>query len=324
MSQPVAAILGTRYQDFSLEEAALGPLGVRLVSGDGASAAEILAVADGADVVLAGSRPVFTAEVVEGLARLGVRGIVRIGIGTDSIDLSAARRHGLAVARVSDYGTEAVAVHAVAMVLAQLRRLVEADHTVRTGQWGVAGLRPLAQPSSLTAGVVGFGRIGRQVTAYLRAFGMAVCAYDEYVDVPPGAGVDAATLDQLLERSDVVTLHAPGSADGRPLLGADELARMRPGSVLVNTARGSLVDLSALAAGLAAGRPARAALDVFPTEPPDLSALDAVLDRVLLSPHMAWYTEESEVDMRRKAAAEAARMLQGEALRDPVVEAGSP
>jgi phosphoglycerate dehydrogenase-like enzyme len=324
VSQPVAAILGTRYQDFSLEEEALGPLGVRLVSGDGASPADILAVAEGADVVLAASQPMFTAEVVEGLARLGVRGIVRLGVGTDSVDLPAARRHGLAVARVSDYGTEAVAVHAVAMALAQLRRLVEADRTVRTGHWGMAGLRPLVQPSGLTAGVVGFGRIGRQAASYLRGFGMTICAYDEYVDVPPDSGADPVTLDQLLERSDVVTLHAPGSADGRPLLGVDELARMRPGSVLVNTARGSLIDVPALATGLAAGRPARAALDVFPTEPPDLSALDAVLDQVLLSPHMAWYTEESEVDMRRKAAAEAARILRGEPLRDPVVESGGP
>lgn len=322
MSQPVAVILGTRYQDFALEEEALGPLGVRLVAGDGASAADILAVAEGADVVLASSQPVFTADVIKGLARLGVRGIVRYGVGTDSVDLSAARRHGLAVARVSDYGTEAVAVHAVAMALAQLRRLAEADRTVRTGKWGMADLRPLSQPSGLTAGIVGFGRIGRQAAAYLRGFGMTICAYDEYVDVAPDSGADPVTLDQLLERSDVVTLHAPGSADGRALLGADELARMRPGSVLVNTARGSLIDVQALAAGLAAGRPARAALDVFPTEPPDLSSLDPVLDHVLLSPHMAWYTEESEVDLRRKAADEAARMLRGEPLRDPVVETG--
>ncbi len=331
MAQPVVAILGTRYADFSVEEHALGPVGARLVAGDGGSPDDIVAVAAGADVVLAGSRPRFTADVV---ARLGegagvdgrLRGIVRYGIGTDSIDLDAARRHGVAVARVSDYGTEAVAVHAVSLVLAQLRRLVDADRALRSGQWGVAGLRPLHQPSGLVAGVVGFGRIGRQVAHYLRAFGMLVCCYDAYVDVAAEADVDAVTLDELLQRSDVVTLHAPGNADGSPLLGPDELARMRPGSVLVNTARGSLVGLEALAAALAAGRPARAALDVFPSEPPEVSALESVLagvqDRVLLTPHMAWYTEESELDMRRKAAAEAARLLRGEPLRDPVVEIG--
>jgi D-3-phosphoglycerate dehydrogenase len=117
-------------------------------------------------------------------------------------------------------------------------------------------------------------------------------------------------------------LHAPGRGDGRPLLDAAALARMRPGSVLVNTARGSLIDLPALAAALREGRPGRAALDVYPQEPPDLAALAGVADRVLLTPHMAWYTVESETDLRRKAAAEAARMLRGEPLADPVVEVG--
>lgn len=323
MAQPVVAILGTRYADFAHEHEALDPLGARLVSGDGGSAAAILDVAGEADVVLAGSRPQFTGDVVAGLSARGVvRGIVRYGVGTDSIDLDAAGRHGLAVARVSDYGTEAVATHTVAMALAQLRRLVEADRAVRNGGWGVAGLRPLHAPSGLTAGVVGLGRIGLLVARHLAAFGMTVLGHDPLVeDAPEATGVPLA---ELLARSDVVTLHAPGRPDGAPLLGPAEIDSMRPGSVLVNTARGSLIDLPALAAGLAAGRPGRAALDVFPAEPPDPDDLAQVLgqmaDRVLLSPHAAWYTEESEVDMRRKAAAEAARLLRGEPLRDPVVD----
>lgn len=317
MPQQTVAILGTRYPDFAIEQEVLGPLGVSLVSGDGESAAAIVEVARDAVVVLAGSRPRFDADVME---RLSCRGIVRYGIGTDSIDLDAARRHGIAVARVSDYGTEAVAFHAVSLALAQLRGLAEADRGVRSGTWGIASLRPLHQPSGLTAGVVGYGRIGRRAAQYLRGMGMRVVAHDAYSDVPAQDGVEAVDLDHLLETSHVVSLHAPGNQDGSPLLDADRLARMRPGSVLVNTARGSLVDLKALVEGLRAGRPARAALDVFPQEPPDLSALEDVAERVLLTPHMAWYTEESETDMRRKAAAEAARLLRGEPLADPVVE----
>ena len=317
MPQETVAILGTRYPDFAIEQEVLGPLGVSLVSGDGESAAAIVEVAQDAVVVLAGSRPRFDADVME---RLSCRGIVRYGIGTDSIDLAAARRHGIAVARVSDYGTEAVAFHAVSLALAQLRGLAEADRGVRSGTWGIASLRPLHQPSGLTAGVVGYGRIGRRAAQYLRGMGMRVVAHDAYSEVPAQDGVEAVDLDHLLETSDVVSLHAPGNQDGSPLLDADRLARMRPGSVLVNTARGSLVDLKALVAGLRTGRPARAALDVFPQEPPDLSTLEDVAERVLLTPHMAWYTEESETDMRRKAAAETARLLRGEPLADPVVE----
>jgi D-3-phosphoglycerate dehydrogenase len=317
VSSRKVAVLGTRYVDLGVEEEVLGPLGVTLVTGDGGTAEEILDVAGDADVVLAGSRPRFDARVIEGLR---CRGIVRYGIGVDTIDLEAARARGIAVARVSDYGTEAVAFHAVACAMALFRRLPEADRTVREGGWGVAGLRPLHLPSASTAGVVGYGRIGRQVASYLRGLGFSVCAHDEYVDVPPGDGVAAVPLATLLESSDLVFLHAPGDPSGRPLLGADELAGMKPGSVLVNTARGSLVDLPALLDGLAAGRPAYAALDVYPAEPVDASVFTPVADRVLLTPHMAWYTEESEADMRRKAADEAARLLRGEPLRDPVVD----
>lgn len=321
MTQRVVAVLGTRYEDLAIEQEVLGPLAAELVLAEGASADEIVAAADRAEVVLAASGPIFDADVLTRLARSGaLRGIVRYGVGTDSVDLEAARRHGIAVARVSDYGTEAVAFSAVTSAMALLRRLPEADRSVREGRWGVDAVRPLHLPSTLTAGVVGYGRIGRQAARYLLGLGFTVCAHDEFASVPDGDGVVAVTLDELLARSDVVSLHVPGRPDGRALLDAERLARMRPGSVLVNTARGSLVDLPALLAGLAAGRPARAALDVYPHEPPDPALFAEVADRVLLSPHMAWYTEESERDLRRKAADEAARLLRGEPLRDPVVE----
>lgn len=314
------AVLGTRYADLAIEEEILGPLGVELVLGDGESPEAILAVAADAEVVLAGSRPRFDAAVLRGLR---CRGIVRYGIGVDSIDLDAARGRGIAVARVSDYGTEAVAFHAVAAAMALLRRLPDADRSVREGRWGVADLRPLRLPSASVAGVVGYGRIGQQVARYLRGLGFTVCAHDPYAEVSPDDGVSPVSLQELLDRSDVVLLHAPGNPSGLHLIGAPELARMKPGSVLVNTSRGSLVDLDALVAALLGGRPGRAALDVFPTEPVDATVFDAVADRVLLSPHVAWYTEESEADMRRKAAQEAARMLRGEPLREPVVEGGA-
>lgn len=309
------AILGTRYEDFRIEVEVLAPVDALLVSGDGGSPAAIWEVAGDASVILAGSRPRFSGDVLE---RLPCRGIVRYGVGTDSIDLDAARRRGIQVARVSDYGTEAVAFHAVSMALAQLRRLTEADRAVRAGGWGFAGLRPMHEPGQLTAGIVGYGRIGRRVASHLRGLGMRVCACDPYADPAGGCGTQMLDLVDLLRESDLVLLHAPGNADGKPLLDAAALEQMRAGSVLVNTARGSLIDLPALVAGLRRGRPGRAALDVYPDEPPVLSAFDGVADRILMTPHMAWYTEESESDLRRKAAAEAVRMIRGEPLADPV------
>lgn len=320
MPDRTVAVLGTRYPDLRVEEEVLGPLGVTLRTSLGEDAEAILDAAEGAEVIMAGSAPRFDRAVIE---RLSCRGIVRYGIGTDSIDLEAAREHGLWVARVTDYGTEAVAVHAVAMALAGSRRLVAADAHVQSGGWGFADLRPLHLPSASTAGVVGYGRIGRYVAGLLAGLGFPVLAHDPFL--PAGSQMDDGVtqvdgLPELLGRSDLVTLHVPGNPDGSPVLGADELAACRPGSVLVNTARGSLIDQAALIVALERGRPGLAALDVFDREPLEPSTFAAVSDRVILTPHMAWYSEESEHDLRVKASEEVARLLRDERPRDVVVD----
>ena len=317
MPDRIVAVLGTRYPDLAVEESVLGPLGVTLRSSPAGSADELLEAADGAEVILCGSAPKFTRDVI---AKLGCRGIVRYGIGVDSVDLDAAREYGIWVARVTDYGTEAVATHAVAMGLAASRRLTAANRHVQAGGWGFADLRPLHLPSASTAGVVGYGRIGRYAATLLRGLGFSVIAHDPFVTSSDDGTSMTASLDELLERSDLVTLHVPGNADGTPLIGAGELAACKPGSVLVNTARGTLIDREALVEALGRGRPAVAALDVFDHEPVDASLFAAVADRVILTPHMAWYSEESEHDLRTKASQEAARLLRDERPTDVVVD----
>jgi D-3-phosphoglycerate dehydrogenase / 2-oxoglutarate reductase len=309
------AILGTRYPDLSIEREALEHFGVELRVADGADRDEILATASDAELILAGSRPRFDASTITGLR---CRAIVRYGVGVDSIDLEAAAAAGLWVVRVSDYGVEPVAHHAVTLALAGTRRLIEADRRVKDGFWGFGALRPLRLPSALTAGVVGFGRIGRRVATHLTALGFRMLAHDPFVSIP-GELAEAVDLPQLLERADVVTLHAPGLPDRRAVLDGDALGRMKPGAVLVNTGRGTLIDERALVRGLEEGRPGLAALDVYETEPPDVSRFEKVIDRVILTPHMAWYTEESELDMRRQTVAEAVRLLRGEDPLDAVV-----
>ncbi|MBX5441993.1 MAG: C-terminal binding protein [Solirubrobacteraceae bacterium] len=311
------AVLGTRYADLSVEEAVWDGLGVEAVRGWGGDDDEIVAVAGDADVIIAGSAPRFGADV---LARLSCRGIVRAGVGVETIDLAAARAQGIWVARVPDAGTEAVALHALTLALAGLRRLGEADRHVRAGGWGLGGLRPLRLPSSLTAGVVGYGRIGRRTAELLSAVGFRVVAHDPHVPEDPADPVARVPLEELLRTCDVVSLHVPPPGGGRPLLGAEELALLGEETVLVNTARGALVDQDALVASLRAGRPRVAALDVHATEPPAIDALAPVLDRLILTPHMGWYTEESEELMRRRSAEEAVRLLRGERPREVVVE----
>lgn len=317
MGGQVVAVLGTRYPDLSVEEGILGPLGVRIVSGDGGDADAIVAVAAEADLLMLGSRPRITDEV---LARLRCHGIVRYGIGVDSVDLEAARRRGIWVSRVSTYGTEAVAVHALALAMAGFRRIVASDRWVRGGSWGFDHLRPLHLPSASTAGVVGYGRIGRYMAGLLSGVGFRVLVHDPYVtEVEPGHEL-VEDLGALIAASDVVSLHVPGSADGSPLIGAELLALARPGSVLVNTARGSLIDPDALVAALAKGAPGVAALDVFPKEPVDVSVFASVADRMIMTPHTSWYSEESEHDLRVKASHAAAALLRGERPDEVVVD----
>lgn len=311
-SRPKVAVLGTRFDDFDVERDVLGEVDV--VSGPGRDRSEVLEVATGADVILAGAAPRFDAET---LRELGCPAIVRLGVGVDTVDLDAARQLGMWVSYVPDYGTEAVALHAVTLILSAVRRLPMADRHIRTGSWGFGHLRPLHLPASLMVGVVGYGRIGRRVAAMLGGVGFErflIC--DPLVEEVAEGTVYG--LEELLSRADVVTLHAPPPAAGH-LLGAGALSSMRPGSVLVNTARGALVDTTALVAALGSGRPAVAALDVFENEPPDASLFEPVADRLILTPHMSWYTEETELELRRQGAAEARRILNGDTPLHPVV-----
>ena len=317
-SELQVAILGTRFSDFGIERSVLEPIGARITDGSGDDRTSIIEQGGGADVILAGSGPKFDAQTLEALT---CKGIVRYGVGTESIDLEAAKRLGIWVARVADYGTEAVATHAVALALAAVRRLREADLRIRSGNWGFAQLRPLHLPSAMTVGVVGAGRIGRHAAGQFVGLGFKVLTYDiiEPIQMIPGVQF-ISSLDGLIAQSDVLSLHLPAAPGGSPLFDGAMLDKLKPGSIIVNTSRGTLIEPSALAQGLSVGKPAFAALDVFATEPPNLAVFDGVEDQLLLSPHMAWYTEESEADLRFKAAHEARRLLLGEQPNEIVVE----
>jgi len=294
----------------------LDPWGILVVRADGSDLESVLSMA-AVDVIIAGSRPRFDRGVLE---RLGVRAIVRAGIGVDAVDVATAASLGIQVSNVPDYGTESVAQHAVALALAGSRRLIEADRLVRDGSWGFADLGPMHLPSGQTAGVLGQGRIGRRVAALFGDIGFGrVIGHDPYNEAD---AVEQVSFEDLLSHSDILSVHVPGGAD--PILGASEFARMKAGSVLVNTARGSLIDEAALRQALLEERPRVACLDVFQQEPPDIAQFDGVEHRMIFSPHQAWYTEESQADLRTKAAEEALRIISGQPRNYPVNDPETP
>jgi D-3-phosphoglycerate dehydrogenase len=235
--------------------------------------------------------------------------VARYGIGVDNVDLAAAARRGVIVTNVPDYSVEEVAVHALGLLLSLVRRLHEASRLVAGGGWGLDGLRPIRRLSTQRVGLVGFGRIARQLAGYVTALGAEVVVHDPFIQ--PGPGIPPlVTLDDLLAGCDVVSLHAPLTPRTQGLIGAAELAAMKPDAVLINTARGGLVDIDALVGALRAGQIRAAALDVLDREPP-AGRLPADLPNLLVTPHMAYYSEESIAESQRKAATQIIKVLTG-------------
>lgn len=250
------------------------------------------ALADAAALVVRSETQVSAELMAAGPA---LRIVARAGIGTDNIDMDEATRRGIAVLTAPGANSTSAAEHTFALLLALARRIPWAAQSVAQGEWERKAFEG-AELRGKTLGLVGLGRIGTQVASFGRAFGMAVIAHDPYVGAAHALqlGVELLPLEELLARADVVSLHLGLTDDTRHLLDASRLAMMKEGALLVNTARGALIDDVALARGLARGRPAGAALDVFEPEPlPPTSPLRG-LSNVVLTPHLAASTPEAQ------------------------------
>lgn len=298
------------YSSYDQEQAILKRAGasfeMRPARGNEDAAAEAVR---GADVVLVRESPV-TRRVLE--AAQGCKAVIRYGIGVDNVDLVAARELRIPVANVPDYGIDEVSTQTVALLLSLVRRLPRHDAAVRAGRWSTGVMEPMYRLRGRTLGLVGYGRIARTTHAMLAGFGFGqVLVHDPAVAQLP-EGVQAASVDRICQEADVIALHAPLTAETHHLIDARRLALMRPTAVLVNTARGGLVDIDALHEALAQGRIHGAGLDVFETEPPDATHPLFGLPNVVVTNHIGWYSEESMRELQRKAAEEAARVLAGE------------
>lgn len=268
---------------------------------------EVLDTARDADAILNTYLP-WTAESIAQLERCQI--IARYGIGFDNVDIEAARDAGIVVTNVPDYSVEEVATHALALILAALRKVVAADASVRSGQWTVDHFRPIRRLSTLTVGLVGFGRIARRIAAPLQAFGAGIIAHDPYLeagsDMPP-----LLSLEAVLKQADIVSLHVPLTEETRGLIGQDALAAVKQGAILVNTSRGPLVEFDALRHALETGKLSAAALDVFDIEPVDPSRI-AGIPNLIATPHMAYYSEEALQESQQKAATQVIKVLTGQ------------
>jgi D-3-phosphoglycerate dehydrogenase len=251
-------------------------------------------------------------RVFEALPRLQV--VVRYGVGYDGVDLAAATDHGVQVANVPDYGTDEVANHAVALLLALARKLTRLDRQTRSGRWDVFRVGQITRLAGRTVGLLGCGRIGSSVARKMAGFDVHLMACDPYISAFP-PGVLPVSLERLLAEADYLSVHCPLTAETRHLLDAARLAQLPPTAVLINTARGGIVDTAALVEALQSGALAGAGLDVLEDEPIDPRSPLLTMEQVIVTPHAAWYSEEGRSDLKRKAAEEAVRVLRGERAR---------
>jgi phosphoglycerate dehydrogenase-like enzyme len=274
-----------------------------------------------ADAILAWYELQFTAQVIAKLERCQV--IVRVGIGVDNVDLEAAGRRGIPVCNVPDYCTTEVADHTMGLILALARGIYAFSERLRASDeawnWHAAG--KLNRLTGARLGIIGLGRIGTAVALRAKAFGIEVLFYDPYLP----AGIDKSLgvtrcheLPDLLSQVDIVSFHTPLTAETENMADSAFLAKLKPGAILVNTARGAIVQLDALAEVLRSGHLRGAGLDVLPWEPPDpnhplirawRAGEDWIAQRLIITPHSAFMSEEAYSEVRRKAAEEAKRVL---------------
>ncbi|WP_018235771.1 C-terminal binding protein [Ensifer sp. BR816] len=243
-----------------------------------------------------------------------LRIVARLGVGLDNIAVDAATARGIWVTNVPDYCVAEVSDHAVGFALAWTRGLVHFDRQVRGGHWEPASAR-LRRISELTCGIIGFGRIGRATAAKMAAFGCSIVAHDPYAP-DAAAGVRMLPLDELLAISDIVVVHAPLTPDTHHLIGADALSRMRRGSLLINVSRGGVVDTEAVIDALESGQLGGVGLDVLEAEP-EIPARLLAHPGAMITPHVAFSSDASLIELRRRAAEEVVRVLSGQPPEQP-------
>jgi D-3-phosphoglycerate dehydrogenase / 2-oxoglutarate reductase len=316
MSNAIVAVTDSVFPNLDAAREVVSKVGAELRMAKAPTVEGILEVARDADAILTTYAKV-TTEIVQQLTRCRI--ISRFGIGVDNVDIATATSKGIVVTKVPDYCIDEVSDHAMALLLALVRKIPFSNSEVQAGRWAMPTVVPIHRLRGTILGLVGFGRIPQLVAPKAQAFGIKVIAYDPFIsqDIFSKAGVAPVTLDELVKTADYISLHCPLTPETKHLFGAEVFSKMKPGSYLVNTGRGPLVDEAALAQALDKGQLAGAALDVVEKEPPTGSP---VLGRknVILTPHTAFYSDESLVELQIKAAEEVVRVLSGQAPRNPV------
>jgi D-3-phosphoglycerate dehydrogenase len=303
-------ITDSDYGSHEIEEEILFSVGADLVKFQCKTEDDVIRCCGDADGLLNQYAPI-TRRVIENLQRAKI--IVRYGVGVDNIDVNAATERGIFVANVI-YDITDVADHALSLILTLVRKIVWADRNVKENRWDWKSVQPISRFKDKTVGIIGFGRIGRKVAQRLRGFEVKIVSYDPYVpeEIFREYGVEKVDFKTLIKESDIITVHTPLTDETRHMIGEKEFRSMKREAIMVNVSRGGIIDEKALYEALKEGWIAGAGLDVLEEEPPDKDNPLLRLDNVIITPHMAWYSNKSLDEIRRKAAEEVVRALSGQ------------
>jgi D-3-phosphoglycerate dehydrogenase len=243
-----------------------------------------------------------THRVIESLEKCKI--ITRYGVGVDTIDIDAATEKGICIGNVPDYGIDEVSDHTLSLMLSLLRKITLANKSVKNDIWDVNTTKPIRRLNTLTIGLVGFGNIPRRLASMVKVLGLKVVVSDPFLpkEVAKDHDVELVSLEDLCKQSDVISVHTPLTKSTRGIIGKEQFELMKKNTYLVNTARGPVVDEAALLEALESGTIAGAGLDVIEKEPIDRNHPFLTMDNVILTPHMAGYSEESAEEMRSKTA----------------------
>jgi len=317
MSKIKIAITDTVFPDWKPAEQALSALDVELIRAEAPEQDAILAVASDADAVFV-TYAQMTADVIAGLDKCRVIG--RFGIGTDNIAIDAATDAGIVVTYAPVYCLDEVSDHAMALLLSLARKIPFSTAMVSSGRWEMPAVVPIRRLKGRTLGLVGIGNIAQAIVGKAQAFGIKTIAADPYApdEVFARTNTDKVELDELLERSDYVSVHAPLTPETENMFSTDAFAKMKSDALLINTSRGPLVDVDALVTALDAGEIGGAALDVLPQEPPAADHPLLGRDNVILTPHAGFYSEDALLDLQTTVATDVATVLAGGKPKYPV------
>ena len=299
-----------QYENINTERAIMGDMGYELQDYQEKRPEQLIPLVKDADAIITQYADI-NEEVINALEHCKM--IIKYGIGVNNIDCEAAGKKGIYVCNVPDYGVDEVSDHAVTMMLALGKKIEILQKSFKNGQWGYDSIVPVKRFSECVAGLLGFGRIPRKVCKKLQAFGMKIMVYDPYVEaeVIEREGAKKAEVEEICREADFISVHCPLTKDTLHLIGANELSMMKQDAVIVNTARGGVVDEDALIEALRNKTIGAAGVDVFESEPvsPDHPLLH--MDNVIATPHSAWYSETAIQTLQRKAAEEVVNVLKG-------------